>query len=68
MVSRYEDRDDHSRNEGNNQDVEYQPYDDNNYNNAINDRVYPWEDFGKFDKDHLSTSAEVTGNYDRKFV
>lgn len=41
------------------QDFEYPPYDDNNYNNAITDRVYPWEDIGKFGNDRLSTSAEV---------
>ena len=41
------------------QDFEYPPYDDNNYNNAITDRVYPWEDIGQFGNDRLSTSAEV---------
>ena len=41
------------------QDFGYPPYDDNDYNNAITDRVYPWEDIGKFGNDRLSTSAEV---------
>ena len=61
MISNYGD---HGTDYGNangrgHQDFEYPPYDDNNYNNAITDRVYPWEDIGKFGNDRLSTSAEV---------
>ena len=42
-----------------NEDLEYHPYDDNNYDNSIGVRKYPWEEIGSFGKDHLSTSAEV---------
>ena len=42
-----------------NEDLEYHPYDDNDYDNSIGVRKYPWEEIGSFGKDHLSTSAEV---------
>ena len=60
MSSNYGDHGgDYTGNENEHQDFEYPPYDDNNYNNAITDRVYPWEDIGQFGNDRLSTSAEV---------
>ena len=61
MISKYPRNGEETRNKENNLDsYDYPPYDDNNYNNAISDRVYPWEDIGNFGKDHLSTSAEVS--------
>ena len=65
MSSNYGDHGgDYAGNEHERQDFEYPPYDDNNYNNAITDRVYPWEDIGKFGNDRLSTSAEVMSFHD----
>ena len=46
-----------------NEDLEYHPYDDNNYDNSIGVRKYPWEEIGSFGKDHLSTSAEVKWDF-----
>ena len=46
-----------------NEDLEYHPYDDNDYDNSIGVRKYPWEEIGSFGKDHLSTSAEVKWDF-----
>ena len=59
MSSNYEDHGNDGEQLENNQDLEYQPYDDNRYNNAISDREYPWEEIGQFGNGHSSTSAEV---------
>ena len=54
----FADDDDFGSDKGN-EDMEYHPYDDNNYDNSIGVRKYPWEEIGSFGNDHLSTSAEV---------
>ena len=59
IISNYEDNGNHAKNQESGQDLEYQPYDDNTYNNVISDREYPWEEIGQFGTDHLSTSGEV---------
>ena len=58
-LSKFENHDDHAGNEKDHQD--YPPFDDNNYENEISDKVYNWESIGEFGvgKDQLSTSAEV---------